>query len=40
MNATTGALMQNPGMTGQQAQDMFAQEATQLIGPDLVETLK
>jgi multiple sugar transport system substrate-binding protein len=40
MNDTTGAIMQNPGMTGQQAQDMFAQEATQLIGPDQVETLK
>jgi multiple sugar transport system substrate-binding protein len=40
MNDTTGQIMQNPGMTGQQAQDFFAQEATQLIGPDQVETLK
>jgi multiple sugar transport system substrate-binding protein len=40
MNDTTGALMQNPGMTGQQALAQFSQEATQLIGPDQVETLK
>ena len=40
MNDTTGQLMQNTSMTGQQAQDSFAQEATQLIGPDQVETLK
>jgi len=40
MNDTTGALMQNPGMTGQQALAQFSQEATQLISPDQVETLK
>jgi hypothetical protein len=38
-NNATGALVQNPSMTTQQAEDQFTQEATQLIGPDAVETL-
>lgn len=40
MNDTTGAMMQNPNMSAADALNMFNQEATQLIGPDQVETLK
>ncbi len=40
LNDTTGQLIQNPGMSAQQAQDFFAAEATQLIGADSVETTR
>lgn len=39
MNDTTGQIIVQPSMTAKQAADYFANEATQLIGSDQVETL-